>query len=211
MRQLGFPSGTEGLPRKTIGMKTYDNLVTISDHTEALQRMEWLVARIQTRELPDTLAAEHLLSSWIRKRTEEEPKAIVIGWIIGVVPPIGAGHIKRKNKMSLIVDRGIAKNTRLMAECAAKASLGMLTEALMRAGGNAKKLEPEIADWLFGERAINFYATDSRTLLAIQKELRELSVVHYGLEQEAHMTAIAISPVVKSLFQEDDWDIEILE
>jgi hypothetical protein len=211
MRQLGFPSGTEGLPHETIDTKTYDNLLTISDHTEALQRMEWLVARIRARELPDTLAAEHLLSSWIRKQTKEAPKAIVIGFIIGIIPPIGVGHIKRKHKMSLIVEHETAKNARLIAESAAKTSLGMLEKALTRAGGNAKKFEPEIADWFFGERAINFYTTSKQTLLTIQKELTELSVVHYALEQDERMIAIAISPVIKSLAQENHWDIKILE
>jgi hypothetical protein len=98
-----------------------------------------------------------------------------------------------------------------MATYAAEASLGIVLEALIRAGGNTKKFEPEVADWFFGERAIEVYTTNELTLRTIKKELAELSAVHYILEKKEQVVAVAISPVVNSLVQEIYWDIEQLE
>jgi hypothetical protein len=209
--QLGLLTHAAEFPREPYCVKKIEELFILSNQIAAMQRMEWIIERTHAHDLPDTLIVERTLSSWGQEQTKEYPKAIVIGYVIGVVPPVGLGHVNRKKKMSLIVDHKISLDSRLMATYAAEASLGIVLEALIRAGGNTKKFEPEVADWFFGERAIEVYTTNELTLRTIKKELAELSAVHYILEKKEQVVAVAISPVVNSLVQEIYWDMERLE
>lgn len=210
LQQLGFPTNKQKYAPEALRAKRYDELFMLSDQKDALQRMEWVIERTRARDLPDALIAERTLSSWVSERTKESPKAIVIGIVVGVVPPVGLGHLNRKKKMSLIVERAVSRDAGLLATCAAEASLGLLLDALVRAKGDTKKFEPEIADWFFGERAVELYVTNEPVLDNIKKELAELSAIYYPIEDGGHMTAIAISPVTNSLLQEIHWDIEPL-
>lgn len=208
--QLGYPTHSAEPSRGPYRPTKQDELFILSDQKEAMQRMEWIIERTESGELPDKYAIERSLSYWVREYAKEDPKAVVIGLVVGVVPPVGLGHLTRKKKMSLIVEHAIGGKPELMASCAVEASLGVIREALMRANGNTKKFEPEIADWFFGDRAVGVYGADEPTLRAIKLELAELSAVYHVLEDGEHMTAIAISPVVNGLIQEIHWDIEPL-
>lgn len=208
--QLGYPTHAPELPREPYRVKRIEELFILSDQKAAMKRMEWIVERTRLRDLPDTLIVECTLSSWVREYTKEYPKAIVIGNVVDVVPPAGLGHVNRREKMSLIVDRKISLDSQLMATYVAEASLGVVLEALIRAGGDTKKFEPEIAGWFFGERAIEVYTTDDLTLRTITKELAELSALFYSLDKKGEVAAIAMSPVINSLVQEIYWDMEPL-
>src|SRR3989338_5144592 len=171
------------------------NILVPPDTTSALRRAQWLLERLNEGDLRESLRATRLLSAWGRVKEKEDPKAIVIGMIVGVIPPVGMGHIKRKKKMSLVVRRGlVGKEDALLAGGAAPAALGVLSRAIEMAGGNMKKLEPELRDLFFGGGRINFYEADRAALINMKSALRETGILHETIEQEGELALIAVCP-----------------
>lgn len=185
-------------------------LLLPADRESAIKRARWLSARIHEGDLYETLRAREVLSRWGKAKDRENPKAIVIGMILGVVPPIGAGHIKRKKKMSLIVSREAQKRGRLFAEGASRAMLGILARALDMAGGNSAKLEPEMGEWFYGDREIAFYEANEDALRDIKKELEQTGILHETTEEDGKIAMIAITPSADALYQELHWGLSPL-
>jgi hypothetical protein len=85
----------------------------------------------------------------------------------------------------------------------------VVERGLHRAQGSTRRLEPELGDWLFGEKSITLYRTSQQTLCAIQRSLECSHVLHAPASTESGvLRALAITP---ALFVEDLDEAPLLE
>lgn len=181
------------------------------DH--ARQRATWLIARIKEESLPGTHMARERLTTWASIEINAEPRALVIGEIVGIIPTIGIGQPKKpKKKLSIVVQKEALSKPRFsLMESVAQVNLEILLHALRLAKGHLRKLEPEFADWLFEDRAMRFYKASPATLATIERDLYSLSVTYATVTDRGDIVALAISPAVNESTQEAYWDIEPLD
>jgi peptidyl-tRNA hydrolase len=178
----------------------------------AMRRVNWLIPKIKNNELTGSEEAVQLLSSWAEIHEYSSPKQVVVGIVGLAIPGITLGIIKKKMKMSIIINRDIKNFTKTeLTEKVTQASHGILSQALVTAGGEVGKLEPEVADWFFGEKKIVFYKAQTKEVEKIEKELKNLEIIHQKEKIGDETAVLAISPVVNSFFQESFWEIEKIE
>lgn len=184
-------------------------LIVPADRDTAIRRAEWLIAGIREGWLPGASAAGRLLSAWSAARTEEEPKMIVIGHILGVIPPVGVGQIKRKRKLTLIATEHIVrKNPGTLAVTSARLSAEIIARATYLSGGRMERIEPETAEWLFGERLIALFAADTRTMETITRDAEELSIIHAKeTDMSGNIASLALSPAANGEYLDLHYDL----
>lgn len=200
-----------GLPAATI------MLMPQSD-TDATRRAQWLLRQIGSRAWKHDQEAETamtLLRSWQQQYQgstgpESQPK-LVVGVIRVAIPGVTLGRVRRVHQqMPIIVERSAmnALNTRSMAQAAGEAALATFFHELAGAGGVTRRLEPDVADWFFGERALGFYQTEVGSLNAFASELERLGVPHATAWHEGTLALVAASPTVTGMHHLSRWGIE---
>lgn len=172
-------------------------LVVPSDREGAIQRAAWLNRGIREGWLPEASAARALLATWRATQTQEEPKMVVIGHILGVIPPVGAGNIKRKRKLTLIVRENLVEeDAGGFVQTSARLSAEVIARTAQLSGGRWGELEPETAEWLFGERIVTHFSADAETMGTIARDVRELGIIHAKeVDDDNRIAALAISPM----------------
>lgn len=188
-------------------------LIVPPDRETAERRAAWLAAGIREGWLPGASAAGRLLAAWSTARTEERPKMVVIGHILGIIPPVGVGNIKRKRKLTLIAKEDLAgKNPAALALASARLSAEVIARAAQRSGGRMERLEPETAEWLFGERLVALFAADARTIGTIARDARELGAIHAKEEDSGgNIAVLALSPMTNGEYLDLHYDLRALE
>ncbi len=165
-------------------------LIALEDYSSAVRRADWLFVEIKERRIfPNTLA------SWYISKEKEFPKAIVIGIKIGIIPGLTLGNIRRRKSINIIFDSNFKTKDKIeFAKKSSKAVLSLFESNLNDAEGNLKRLEPEISDWFFGEKEIDFYKADTASFEKICKELEQDNIPH--VVQRENGNILAISPAV---------------
>jgi len=159
--------------------------------TQALRRTAWLLE--EARRHPKHHMARTVLAQAIR--VQNEPKAIVLGIDMGALPIGVWGKWKRKDHAMHVL---VSKETRMEAPATQRALLTtthrVVESGLIEAGGSTKHLEPELGEWLFGNKAIGVYTAPQRELTEIRTFLETLSAPHASIETERTQTLMALSP-----------------
>ncbi len=178
----------------------------------ALRRAEWLVESITNRKISGYEEAISILSSWAKDETIESPKQVIIGLVGLAIPGVTLGIISKKISMAFIINHKLINNSKLdLARKATQASHGILSGALVMAGGDFKKVEPEIVDWFFGDKSLQFYSADAKKINKIKKELKEMNIIYEAIERKGETAMLAVSPVANSNCQEMYWNLKPLE
>lgn len=173
------------------------NLMAPGDRDTALRRAQWLVYRIMENEsFTGAAEASAVLNEGILLHAKIEPKPVIIGVVGVAIPGITLGLIKKRQTMAIIASPGF-KNTSSYSQSRAvgRASLGVIQQALTMVKSDAHKLEPDVADWFFGERTMRFFETNQSSFNRIAKEMNQLNIPHTIVE-ESNFTVMAMSPSV---------------
>lgn len=178
----------------------------------ALRRSEWLVERIEEKSLPGYARAASILTQWAKDKPLEEPKSLIIGFIGLAIPFIDLGKARKNKDPMTIIFRGDLnfKAGKDFMHKVTQASHGAIINALNMVGGSMSKLEPEIGDWLFGERRLAFYAADKQKMIAIEQELKNLNVVYDSVYLEDELEVLSVTPSANNFYQELRWQLEPL-
>ncbi len=170
-------------------------------HTEhyAVRRAYWLLDTIAHRRIPGHGSAGAVLRQWSMARAHDEPKAVVLGIQYGVLNYGIIGHPpKRHEPMGVLIRDDVLRND---TGVALGAQLTMLTnnvveQGLLLANGSTSRLEPELGDWLFGDKKLAIYRTAATTLEDIRSHLESIGAPHayhgdaHGIALLAHTPAL---------------------
>ena len=182
------------------------------NYKAALRRTDWLISKINHHSNPETALASTILKNWSREQTLVDPKQLIVGIIQVAIPGITLGKFNDKFPMTVIIRKDLAGDPDLnISHQISKASLGVLAKALDLASGNAKKLEPEIADWFFDAKKLLFYSAEENELTNIVLELHSHGITHTAIRDNENISVLAISPAVNRVYQSKFWKIEPLE
>lgn len=175
------------------------NALVPIDREAAFRRASWLVGSVLARRHPAHEYSLHLLHHWASTRVHEKPKAIVLGITIGVLPIGLMGEMKRKREPMGVFMRKDAHNS--SKTLAFQRTLTSLTHrvvelGLTAAGGATAHLEPELGDWLFGDKALCFYQADQSTLARLKVEVAGLCVPHACTEDTFGVSMLVTTPAL---------------
>lgn len=178
------------------GLPDSDASLIMPTGTEsAVRRTKWL---LESDTLPRAKEACAALAAWCGERERQEPKAIVLGIKIGVAPLGILGKMKAEEKMPIVIRSDIrGTGAEELAGMLVKASTSVASRAFMLAGGNARQVEPEVADWFFGEKEMTLFFGDTTQMQALLAELGKLKAVHAVYSDESGPAVIAMSPAVQ--------------
>lgn len=182
-----------------------------SDVRAAARRAEWLISRIVENSIPGAQQALAMLTAYAAEKPAEDSKQLIIGIVGFAIPGITLGYWDKKERMLIIVRQDLSDNATFdVSRSVTQASIGVLQRAFEMAGGDTRKLEPEIADWFFGERAMTFCAADPAELSRIVHELQSLDIIHSVMEKEAKPAIVAVSPVINRTSERMRWKVKLL-
>ena len=169
-----------------------------TDSTTATRRAYWLLSELSRGALPASSDMRGLLSAWARD--EYEPKNIVLG-IVGVAiigPTLGLIKRKERDRMHVVITDTYTQDSKKVAEAVQHASLNLLAHELQKVHGEAYRLEPELADWFFGEKETVMYTASKNALQKIADELCEEHIPHAMYKKDSTLLSIALTPSVNS-------------
>mgnify|MGYP006286829829 CR=1 FL=1 len=166
------------------------------DEIHAEQRARWLLSEIELR--PEASAAHAIILDW---REHFAPQEFVIG-IVGLAvmgPTMGIIDSKKKPKSQLpvVLTRHQLRTlaSRHLCEVVQRASVGLLAKELQMVGGNAYRLEPDLAEWCFSDQPTRLCTVESaKRLDEVHATLRTEGLPYYALANAER--ALAISPSV---------------
>ena len=189
------------------------DLLRPADATLAHRRAEWLIEGINQNTLPGAFRARQILVTWNRDSSMISviPKQIVVGIIVVAIPGITMGKFKRRVSIKIVIREDLAKSiTADLTKKIIQASNGFLVKNLASAGGNIKKLEPDIADWLLGDNASHLYSATPNSIGLIANELESMNIPHFVVSDEKGTAVMAISPAVSEAAAELNGVIELV-
>lgn len=190
------------------GLTTQDTTTEASSDTHhllpisiehAYERAIWLLQELQQRPRLEAVAGTAELVSWAREY--QAPKDQIFG-IVGIAiigPTLGLIKKKKKKKsmVRVVLSEKIATGAaRQIAQTAQEASLGLLSTELATVQGNAYRLEPELAEWLFAEHETNLTKLSTQELTDLANWLTAEQLPHYTLTKDEQVVAIAVAPSV---------------
>ena len=185
-------------------------LAPVNDET-AITRAIWLINRINEEEIGSEAAAQSLLQ-WERDYPYEAPKQVVVGIAATTIPGITVGRVSKRRVMTLIVETGSSGGEAAeLSRLAVRASQGVVSRALERAGGEVDKLDPDMAMWMYEDREVKFYRADRKELTNIKKDLDRAGVVNELLSKEGNPLALALSPAVNPEAEGITWNLRSLK
>jgi len=201
----------------TAGAQTEDyqtvvpSLIPQSDEA-AQRRTQWLLNEVALAPQAEREHVYATLAKWSHARPYEKPKAVVLGITIGVLPVGLFGEVKRKHEpMAVIVRRDLRERIGAPAflRDITKLTTGVVELGLHQADGHTARLEPELGDWLFGEKTITLYTAPHSSLKKIEQQLAGLRAPHaVSRTEQGTVEAIAMTPA----FYAGDLDVaETLE
>ncbi len=170
-----------------------------SDASWAAARAAWLFQELHTQREENVRAAKNTLLAWARDYPE--PQDIVIG-IVGLAiigPTLGiVKKTKRKKKnLRVVLDAALsAESTARQLAIAQEAATALLATELATVGGNAYRLDPETAEWLFTDQETKLHQQDQRALRDTAAWLQAEALPHHALYQDGHLYALAVAPSV---------------
>jgi hypothetical protein len=177
----------------------------------AYQRAEWLIKLLEKEKTRKNEPALSLLFDFVNDDPAIVPKNLIVGVAATSIPGITLGKIRRR-VMNIILNSDFLKNcTKLeLAKKVTSASTGVLSPTLKKAKFSQKMLEPDIAEWIFGDRYVSFFAADEKELKKIKNDLIRSEILHSSTYSKGRPAVIALSPAANSEYVKNAWDLELL-
>lgn len=173
----------------------------------AQRRASWLIEQLDGDRLEGATEARQLLQQWAAHHPQADPSPLVVGMMAVAIPGITLGRISRRVAMACLLRRDVPAGRKFdVARLVTQATHGVLNAALHQVGGELGQLEPEVADWFFGERPLAFYAAKRDQLGTIVGELTAGGIAHAAVEDGGATAVLAISPAVYP-----DWNIRAID
>lgn len=172
----------------------------VATEAAAVTRLAWLM-----EELPH-LAPEtyhEVVGRFVAFQKDYEPKALVLG-IVGLAiigPTLGLIKTKKKTRNTmriLVADTYLATaSPAALARTATTLSTKLLAQELERAGGNAYRLEPDLAEWCFTDQQTEIATLPNEaTLTAAVTYLQDNNLLYTALSSEEHLIGCALAPAI---------------
>lgn len=171
------------------------------DPTAAHMRTAWLMGTVLPERLAGCREVRTHLAWWAYARPHEEPKAIVLGIEIGVLPIGIMGKMKRKREPMTVFlrDDGPPPLHTTIRE-ATTLTHTLVERALTMARGRTALLEPEMGDWLFGDKPTAYYRAPAAVLtdLAAHLDVLDAPYAPFAAVRDAAgaITMLATPPTV---------------
>jgi hypothetical protein len=179
-----------------------DNPLMPTDDLAAVRRVQWLIDTCTERRIVGHRQALATFTTWNQRRAYEEPKDLpfLLGVVVGVVPMIGMGRVPiKRTPMSILFRDDITHATTYQTLRAITTLTHRVVErGLIMAGGHTAKLEPELGDWLFGEKELAFYGTTLSNLGQIERHLDKFGVPYASEHDKRGVTLLACSPALSA-------------
>lgn len=156
-------------------------------------RIDWLLKNYHDNNGPEFKKAVQILAAGVRDKTYESPSQIVVGVVGMAIPGPTLGKLFKKRIMDVFVTGSIAQKEKL-ASAVAQATHKALLSAVTLAGGEIKNIDPDMAEWFFGEKAIKIRYTDDKKINEIKKELNETNIPYGEIKYLDRTIALAASP-----------------
>jgi hypothetical protein len=175
----------------------------------AIRRTEWLL-QLTTQALYTSAIIQPLMS-WSRSQEKTNPGFIVLGLKAGIINYGIFGHPSKRNEpIDIIVREDIAQNItpRELAQISVTLTSSVVEKGLISASGNSKLLEPELADWLFGEKNVVLHKGALQTILNIKDVLFKVDAPYVFRADKKGVTYLAINP---SLYIHNLAEADLLE
>lgn len=190
---LSFPHTKNISPQNTIPTVP----IAILSETQAVQRAVWLFDALQHAHILGHERATATLVGWAHTREKTEPKMAILGLKYGVLNFGIWGHpLKKDTPIHILIQNTVysaSDSTRIAKQCVCVTNK-LLEQALLTTRGNVYRLEPEMHDWLFGEKHIVLHTGTARTLTSIVREAERFSIPTALLENNAEVAYVALSP-----------------
>ena len=171
----------------------------IVPHAEdlAVRRALWLLDSIAERRMPGYKNAGAVLRQWYTTRTHDEPKALVLGVMYGVLDFGMIGEPRKKREpMGVLIRHDVLQQVPglELANLLNKMTHGVVEQGLIMAQGSTSRLEPELGDWLFGDKALAVYRAEARDLRNIKSHLEHMGAPYAHRTDDLGVIALAFSP-----------------
>ncbi len=166
------------------------------DTDTAVERAGWLAARLEENIWADGDGIKAGLRAGVRDLESPDPRQLIVG-IAGVaIPGVTLGLIKRRRRLSVILDPDLARAAPawIIAEKTARASLGILSLSLALVRHDIKKIEPELADWFYGEKEIALYRTDNFGF--VKNELEKTGIMFSESGYRGRTALLGLGPAI---------------
>jgi hypothetical protein len=178
------------------------------DDEAAQRRAGWLLERLRGGGA-GAVQASALLGWWAA--ANPVPRQLIVGVIGLAIPGFTLGLIRRRETMRCVIRRDLAAHGPALARLVSEATLGVVAQSLAAAHYDVRELEPEVADWFFGERAVSLYAADAATVARIAEDLGDLDVPRALVSEGGRAAALAMSPAVRDIGQYARWPVEPID
>ncbi|MFH0892581.1 MAG: hypothetical protein V1867_07470 [Candidatus Falkowbacteria bacterium] len=183
-------------PAEPIRLETPSPLFIPADADTAVERAGWLVARLKENIWTNGNGITAGLKAGIRGLESSDPRQLIVGIAGLAIPGVTLGLIKKRRRLSVIIDPDLARAAPawIVAEKTARASLGILSLSLALVRHDIKKIEPELADWFYGEREIALYRTDNFSF--VKNELEKTGVLFSESGYRGRTALLGLSPAI---------------
>jgi hypothetical protein len=175
-------------------------LLVPEDEHVAKKRVTWVLQN-------GSEEAQLILQEAVKDRPFDEPKAVVLGITIGALPIGVLGHDKPGKKVT-VISHTTETNVESLIENGVRSSLTLLERVVHDARGDLRKVDPDMTDWFFGEKKLEFYKASRETIAELERELSSLDIPHATLSDEHGPVSIAVSPAINPETLTLDWDLE---
>jgi hypothetical protein len=179
-----------------IGYKVF---LPLQDEKQALRRAVWLLELHTKQHNQHTIPAIEVLTHWANIREREEPKAFILGLILGVEPFGLWGEPNTKHHpVDIIVRDTVVKKIKKtqLAKMSVALTSEIIQKGLIEVNGNANLLEPELSDWFFGDKTVVFYSADTETLSSIESAIHDAHAPNALRSDTDGTTFLAVGPTI---------------
>lgn len=197
--ELLLQSPTLQQEQTTIVRKTQRGVLYLRDEYTAVRRAVWLLDALQNKRLPEYEYTIQLLTSWAHEQDRNARQFVVLGLQYGILNYGVIGYPKRRNEpMHVLIRDDVVKQAGLgtIAQACTKLSASIVEQGLIASQGKAHHLEPELADWLFGDKHIVVLTGTIQTLHAVQKTVSQEQIPHTTLTDDKGVTHLATTPAL---------------
>lgn len=174
----------------------YSRVLLPQNEDIARRRLNWMIEKILSDE-EDAVYAREIFFNAYNNREFTSPKSIIIGIKIGIIPGLTLGNIKIKRSVKVVLDQELESDTLKVSKLITQGTTSLLENEFKKSNYDLKKIEPDISEWLFGDKCIDIYKVSHDELLDIESDLGEFKYSFISLQEKENIPQILIiSPAI---------------